>query len=268
MYINILVYINCTEDKNMLNFVLCDDNQSVLDKLCSMLDTLFFKHQIEAEIAFSSTNPDKLLEYMNTHTTDVFILDIDLKSKLSGLDLAQIIRKTNKCSYLIFTSAHLEYILIAYKYKTFDFIPKPIAIERLEDTILRLIDDITHTTRKNSFIRLSNKNTIINQDSVNFIKKDGMKLIFYTNSRTYEVYSSFSKVAPTLPNNFVRCHKSYIVNINNIYDIQLQNNLIRFKENDQQTCFLGPKYKNNFWEVLNYYGFFTNNLDKYHHGEC
>ena len=85
-----------------------------------------------------------------------------------------------------------------------------------------------------------------------------MKLIFTTDTRTYEVYSSFSKLEPTLPKQFVRCHKSYIVNLDKIHNINFSANVISFDEN--QKCYIGPKYKNNFKEVF-YNGNFTNNLD-------
>ena len=43
-----------------------------------------------------------------------------------------------------------------------------------------------------------------------------MKLVFHTPTRNYEAYSSFSKLQKQLPKNFIRCHKSFIANINNI----------------------------------------------------
>ena len=187
-------------------------------------------------------------------------LDIDLKTNTSEIDLANNIRKWNKDVYIIFTSAHLEYILVAYKCKTFDFIPKPLNLERVEETLVRLLDDMNTGIKNNSFIRIDNKNTIINQNSINFIKKEGMKLVFYTDTRTYEAYSSFNKIANELPSNFVRCHKSYIANINNISEVS--DNTINF-ENDKNNvkCFIGPKYKNSLMEVLNNDRVFTNNLE-------
>ena len=50
---------------------------------------------------------------------DVIMLDINLKSDKTGLHLAEAIRKINKDSYIIFTTGHLEYAMIAYKFKTF-----------------------------------------------------------------------------------------------------------------------------------------------------
>ena len=88
-----------------------------------------------------------------------------------------------------------------------------------------------------------------------------MKLVFYTNTRKYETYSSFSKISGELPANFVRCHKSYVANIIKISNINMSDNSISFK-NDKydDLCFIGPKYKNNLMEVLKN-GNFSNNLD-------
>ena len=246
----------------MLNFVICDDNKSTLDRLSKLLESLFIKHHIDAEVSGTFSGPDNLLEFFKSNNVNVLFLDIDLKSDISGIDLANEIRKVNKDVYIIFTSAHLEYILVAYQCKTFDFIPKPLTAERVEETILRLMDDINGNIKKNSFIRIDNKNTIINEDNINFIKKDGMTLVFYTNTRTYETYSSFNKISAELPSNFVRCHKSYIANINNITDVKMSDNTVSFQDdNGNAKCFIGPKYKNNFMEVLKNDGIFTNNLD-------
>lgn len=252
----------------MLSFVLCDDNKVILDRLSKILDSIFIQYNIDAKITFSSTTPEDVLAYIKSNLVNVLFLDIDLKAKISGIDLANIIRKFNKEVYIIFTSAHLEYILIAYKCKTFDFIPKPISLERVEETILRLMDDITHGSKKSSFIRIGNKNTIINQDNINFIKKDGMKLVFYTDNRVYETYSSFNRISENLPSNFVRCHKSYIANINKISNIETKDNTIVFDNNSSTDiqCYIGPKYKNKLMEVLNY-EHFSNNLDSFNNGE-
>lgn len=240
----------------MINFVLCDDNIPSLNRLAKMLESIFIKHNIEAQIVSLASTPDEVLNYVQNNKVDVLILDINLNSKLSGCDIADLVRKKNKNVYIIFLTGHLEYALLAYKYKTFDYIAKPIVDERLEESILRLIDDMTCETT--NYIKINNNKTIINADDVNYIKKDGMKLVFCTNSKTYETYSSFSKFEDCLPVNFVRCHKSYIVNINNVTKLKTNDNILELKNN--QTCALGAKYKNNFMEVLNN-GNFTNNLE-------
>ena len=159
----------------MLNFVLCDDNSIILERLSKILESIFIKHDIEACILYKTTNPKDLLKYLDENSPNVLILDIDFKSHISGLDIAEKIRKKDKNVYLIFSTAHLEYGLVAYKYKTFDYLPKPITSERLEDTILRLLDDIQGNTH--TYISLDNNKTIIKQDTIQYIKKEGMRWI-------------------------------------------------------------------------------------------
>ena len=229
----------------MLNFVLCDDNKLILTKLCKILESIFIKNNLSAQIVFSSTNSEETLEYVLHNEVNVLLLDIELKSKLTGIEMANIIRKNNKSIYIIFTTGHLEYGLIAYQCKTFDYLAKPITLERLEITILRLFEDLTSMPRK--FLKLDTKNAVINLDSVQYIEKDGMKLTFYTDSTEYKIYSSFNKISKSLPENFIRCHKSYIINIDKVINIQPNTNTVLF---DHNKCFIGPKYKNNLLEVL------------------
>lgn len=239
----------------MLSFAICDDNSTIVERLSKMLETIFINHELDACIAFQTTSAHELLQYIDHHPVNVLLLDIDLKSDITGLELAQRVRSKNKSIYLIFSTGHLEYILNAFKVKTFDYLPKPVTIERLEETILRLVDDTLQNPKR--YIRLNNRNTIINQDSIYYIQKNGMKLVFHTENRVYEVYSSFNKIQPCLPDNFVRCHKSFIVNVDKVLDIR-SDNMVLF--DNKNYCFIGPKYKNNFMEVFNH-GNFTNCLD-------
>lgn len=246
----------------MLNFVLCDDNLNIVKKLKEMLETLFVKDDIDAKVGLYTDKPEKVIEYEKENIVDVLILDINLNSNISGIDLAKEIRKKNKRVYIIFSTGHLEYSLVAYSVKTFDYLPKPLTLERLEITLDRLLDDLSNSSSK-KFIKLNSK-TIINENEISYIKKEGMKLIFCTTSGNYETYNSFNKIQSLLPGNFVRCHKSYIANTDIIQNINTNNNTILF--NNNLSCDIGPKYKNNLMEVFNY-GNISNNLDSINNGE-
>ena len=197
---------------------------------------------IGASIEFASPDPGELLKFLESNPVDVLFLDIDLKSKLNGIEIAKQIRKNNKHIYLIFITAHFEYIVSAYECKTFDFIHKPFNMTNIEKTIKRLADDIHNNSAK--FLNLSNNKQFVNQDLINF----------NLNSGIVETYGSFNKISSNLPCNFIRCHKSFIVNIENISNIDLKTGAIFFKSSPESICFIGSKYKNNFLEVLNNYG--------------
>lgn len=231
----------------MLNFVLCDDNLSFLNGLEKMLSHLFIKHNLDAYTGFKTDSPSKLIDYIKNDSVDVLFLDITLKNKNSGLSIAEDIRKINKKLHLIFITGHFEYVMEAYKVNTFDYLMKPVSQNKLEETLLRLMDYMNNSN--NNFVKI-NGTTFINQDDIQYIKKEGMKLIYHTKESEYEKYSSFSKIEDTLPENFVRCHKSFIANVSNISHIESNSNTIFFNSNDK--CYIGPKYKNSFMEVIDF----------------
>lgn len=134
-----------------------------------MLDTIFCKNDFEAQVAFSSDNTEEVLNYISSNKVDVAMLDINLKSNKTGIELAKEIRKINKNIYIIFTTGHLEYAMIAYKVKTFDYIAKPINYDRLEETIIRLFEDVTSVPKR--YLKIVNKNTLVDESEVQYIKR-------------------------------------------------------------------------------------------------
>ena len=236
----------------MIKFALCDDNTNILDKLEKMLESIFSKNNFDAKVSFTTSSNKKMLDYVSNNKVDVIMLDINLKSDKTGLQLAEAIRKFNRDSYLIFTTGHLEYVMFAYKFKTFDYLSKPITYDRLEETVIRLFEDVNGQPKR--YIKIDNKNTIIDASEVQYIKRDGMKLIYHTKSRNYDTYSSFAKIQDTLPKNYKRCHKSCIANLSQIKDVEPVSGIITFK--DGSTCEIGPKYKSDLMEVLRDYGDF------------
>lgn len=236
----------------MIKFALCDDNTKLLSKQKEMLENIFLRNDYDARVVFTCDNPKSLLSFVKNNEVNVLFLDIDLNSNANGIDLAKEIRKTNKSIYIIFVTGHFEYIVSAFECKTFDFIQKPITPSKLEKTVSRLFDDFNGNPSR--FIKLSSNSKLINQNLINYIQKDGMRTIYSLNSGSISSYGSFRNISTSLPDNFVRCHKSYIVNINNISNVDLKNSTIFFKDTNNSICYIGPKYKNNFMEVLNNYG--------------
>lgn len=207
-----------------------------------------------ATIAYTASTSEELFNYLNNNTVDVLFLDIDLNSTLNGIEIAKRIRKNNKLVYIIFVTAHFEYIVSAYECKTFDFIHKPFNISMLEKTVNRLAEDIRDNST--NFLNLNNNRQLINQSTINFIEKAGAKTVYNLTTGIVETYGSFNKISGTLPKNFIRSHKSFIVNINNIRNIDLKNDTIFFKLPPNTFCFIGGKYKSKFIEGIKNYGTF------------
>ena len=234
----------------MLNFILCDDDAHMLNKLALLFEKAFIKNDFDAKIVLKTQNYRELLSFMSSNLVNVVVLDIEFKnSKINGLNIAEEIRKINKDCYIIFITSHFEYVMEAYTYKTFAYLFKnSLSVDTLSETLIRLFDDVSGSSTK--FIKIDGKGTFIDLNDVHFIEKNGMKLIYHTSHGTIDTYNSFSKIEASLPENFVRCHKSFIANVNNIVYISLTDSSITFK--NDEVCYIGPKYKSLFMEVINY----------------
>ena len=234
----------------MLSFIICDDNIHMINKLSLLFEKAFMKNDFDAKIVLKTQNYKELLSFMSSNPVNVVVLDIEFKNtKINGLDIAEEIRKINKDCYIIFITSHFEYIAEAYDYKTFAYLFKSsLSVDSLSDTLNRLFDDISGTSTK--FLKVDGKGTFIDLNDIQFIEKSGMKLIYHTSHGLINTYNSFSKLENKLPDNFVRCHKSFIANVNNIAHISLVDSSITFK--NDEVCYIGPKYKSLLMEVIDY----------------
>jgi two-component system response regulator AgrA len=83
-----------------------------------------------------------------------------------------------------------------------------------------------------------------------FIEKSGNKCIIHATSKTVYCYQSLESIYDKLENvDFIRCHKSFIVNKNFIQYTNLTDMEI-ILINDQK-CYIGGKYKKNLMKELN-----------------
>ena len=134
----------------MLNFALCDDNESILARLSKMLESLFIKYNFDCKVTFTSVDPNSFLAYVINNPVDVIFLDIDLKSNINGLSLAETIRKYNKNIYQIVLRWHIQNGIIPIPYSfnpkhnksnldVFDF--------ELTDDEMKVIDGFNYNSR-------------------------------------------------------------------------------------------------------------------------
>ena len=212
----------------MLQFVLCDDVKGTLNRISNYLNDIFLKYDMNAKVAFATTSPKQLLSYVENNSVDVFILDIDLDDQITGIEIAKKIRVKNKNAYIIFLTAHFEYSMIAYKVKTFDFLIKPLTNAKLEETILRLYEDIYDNT--SSFVKIGNGKHIFKTADILYIEKSKAKAIVHTTTSDVQIYGTMDSIINCLPDYFIRCSKSYIVNIQKINRIDDKKHFIYINE--------------------------------------
>ena len=221
-----------------MNIAICDNECDVVKSMAKITESLLISKGISAEVTLATTEQSLVYKGIKSHEIDVLFLDVDFGDYgINGVDFALELRKINKDFKLIFMTGYFEYAMLSFKCKTFDFIQKPIDETKIDSVIKRLIEDVSEAELG---LFKVNKDYMIRTKDILFIERNKSKSTVYTKDSTYETCSSLNTLEHELPSSFIRVHRSYIVNREQISRISKANKSIYFENNS--CCPLGQFY--------------------------
>jgi two-component system LytT family response regulator len=219
-----------------LTALIVDDEAQTRASLIGMLQEFC----PEVIIAGQAKNVDEALDFMNTKKIDVAFLDINLGDETTSFDILDKLKKYN-CA-IVFVTAHANYALKAFEYGALNYLLKPVRSGDLIETVERVIKTqnptnlnydalnrfITGNYTGQKIIALPNKNQtdFIALEDIEYIEADGSYSIYhlidgslYTMSRNLKYFEENT----TGVEQFVRVHKSYLVNKHHVKSIAKTN---------------------------------------------
>lgn len=129
----------------MITALIIDDEASIRNGL---IKHIHWK-QLGVDNVTALDSAEKAIVFLSENHPDLIISDIRLP-RMDGIKLAWEIREKNKDCHIIFISAYsdLEYYRNAIKLKVEDYIEKPIDLDKMEETILRVTKKILSEDKK------------------------------------------------------------------------------------------------------------------------
>ena len=217
----------------MLRFIICEDNKEFLNRLHTIVNKVMMPYNFEYKVnTYTQYNKEveEIIKIKNEQK--VYILDIEL-AEISGLEIASEIRENDMESIIIFVTAHNECRndIFYSRLLALDYIPKDkLWATRFEETI----DYVVKAINKQRVLSFDyNHNSYrIPFDSILYIEKiqDNQKSIIYTeDGKEYEIMSTIVELSKKLGKGFFQSHKSYIVNLEKIKQVDYIENIITFK---------------------------------------
>jgi len=221
------------------------------------------------ELKGQFANAMQAMEYLNDEKADVMFLDINLP-KISGLNFLRSIKNPPQ---VIVTTAYSEYALEGFELDVVDYLLKPISFERFlgavsklktkkgeitEKTTAELLrDDIENAEQAEkddgvdlplpfTFVKSDNTMYRIDFKDIHYIESDEDYVIIVTTKEQYNLRQTLKYWDAKLPDEqFVRVHKSFIVNISKIEHIS--GNRIIIKDTSLP---IGRSYKQHFLDII------------------
>lgn len=209
--------------------VIIEDEQLARQRLKRLLN-----NYQEVEIIAEAENGLEGLELINQHQPDLIFLDIEMPI-LNGFEmLAKLSEYQPK---VVFTTAYDQYAIKAFDEGSIDYLLKPIELERLDKTIQKLkqtnlakpvlaLEDLLQqikgkTVQKTLTVKLGDRILLIKIDDIIHIQAEEKYVFLYTvDGKKHLTDYTLSMLEAKLPEDFIRIHRSDIINTNYITEIR------------------------------------------------
>ncbi len=196
------------------NIAICDDEKSALGILSGAIVSSFKNYDVDAVVE-TFTRPIELLERMKNCTFDLLFLDIEMPG-MSGLSLADRLRREGKLLDIIFISNREDLIFDALRFNPKGFIRKSRFIQDT-DSVIRTYFAYRkeENNTKTLVIKDQDRVTYVSMDSLMYIESVGRKQLAHIvgKEQTMEMHKQMQQLEEELtPYGFLRVHKGFLTN--------------------------------------------------------
>lgn len=209
----------------------------------------------------------KAIELANEKEPDIILMDIMLKGEMNGIEAADIIGKSLNIPYIYLTAYAEDYTLekakqtepYGYIIKPFKEIDIKTAIEmavykhqknkevkKERDLLYQIVEN--RGTSDFVFVKSKSRFIKIKTEEILFIEALKDYVIIHTNSSKYTIHSTMKDIERKFDfDNFIRVHRSYIVNTDKIAAIEQHTIII---EDHKKEIPIGGSYKEKFIDKM------------------
>ena len=144
---------------------------------------------------------------------------IDIKiDSLNGIEIAQKIQQENPKIKIIYMTAYSQYSEAIFKTKPTYLLLKPIKKEQIKKSLERALQEEKQSKNIKTF-NIKGKIFNIEVEKIRYIESNKRVVIIYEEDLKRRIYGKLNEIEEMLPSNFVRCHQSYIVNLEHVREL-------------------------------------------------
>lgn len=234
----------------MLNIFVCEDNAIQRRTIVQTIQNIILMEELDMQLVLNAGDPYVLLEKVKTsQNTGIYFLDIDLHSDMNGMKLAQQIRLFDPRGFIIFITAHseLSFMTFQYRVEAMDFVLKDNPAEakvKIRECLLNAMERYTLQTNKTHKVytaQVGGRKISVDYDDIFFFETSGNihKVILHAKDRQIEFSGTIKELEGILDDSFIRCHRSFLVNRNNIKEADAKNRIIYFTNGE--SCLMSTR---------------------------
>lgn len=162
------------------------------------------------------------LDFLSEHEVDLIWLDVEMPG-LSGFGLLE---KLPSIPFVILTTSKIEYAFDAFQYNVTDYLKKPITLPRFNIAVEKVLDlhsrakASTDDGRQEIYIKTDGRYIRLPFETISYVENTGDYVKIFTTTQTHIVYTTMKYLEEKLGAQFLRVHRSFIVHLSKIVDIE------------------------------------------------
>ncbi|MFL0684434.1 LytTR family two component transcriptional regulator [Algoriphagus aquaeductus] len=198
----------------MIKAIAIDDESFALEVIKSHASRVPF-----LELQASFTNAISGLEYLKNHPVDLVFLDINMPD-ISGIDLATLLPKE---TLVVFTTAYSDYAVKGFELDALDYLLKPFNLSRFLKACQKAQEWIDLRPKNEPaylFVKTADGQVRVDFSDLLFCEAQGNYVTFQLANEKIISRMTLSETEKLLPAYFIRTHRSFLANKNQIQKVE------------------------------------------------
>ena len=199
-----------------------DDEPLALKQLVTYIDKVPF-----LELAAQCQSALEAREFLENDTVDAIFCDINMPD-LNGMDFVKSLAVP---PLVVFTTAYSEYAVEGFRVNAVDYLLKPFGLQEFQRAAQRLCERMgmgqsqplpkEEAETDALFLKTDNRIVNVNISDIRYVEAMSEYLKVWIDSQPKPIVTllSMKKIEERLPNYFMRIHRSYIINLTKIQEV-------------------------------------------------
>lgn len=194
----------------MYRIGICDDDEKISEWLGRKIAERY-------SVEIDRFTVDELKEEIEADRAlpDILFLDILLGNQ-NGIALAKSIQKRDSHLQIVFITGYVDYISDVFEAQPIYLLLKPIREDKLYSAMEKALEGLEAARQQVLELRLHEKLLRIPFRDIIYVESDGRYLYIHQTAQTERVTMKLSEMLRSLPSSFLRCHQSYVINMDQV----------------------------------------------------
>ena len=200
-----------------INIAVCDDEAHQSEYIKTLVAKWAKANKIAGKIGIYDSAESFKAEWREDIRYDILLLDIQMGGQ-SGVELARELRETDDSLIIVFITAMPDFVLEGYDVSALHYLMKPVDGEKLGTVLSRAAQNLSKIDRV-LLLPVEGETVRVPTGDIMLIESFAHHLEITTKNTKLTVKMPIHELEGQLGENFVRCHRSYIVGLKYISKI-------------------------------------------------